>query len=359
MNKYLILFILSVITLSANEDLSVATLANDPSVIIGGAVNAITGELLAHEEDLTIQGAEPIHISRTYLNGSWSFGSFVFAYERSKHTWVVEEPNGGQIKYEKVDTVKIDGVKYIRCTPKNLKEGFSNTAMGAISSRTNFKNNYILIEEEKFRHLIVHAADGTVREYKKTPIEDDDDDYDIKGYRLVSENLPNGHTIRYDYEEKQHNRMMLTKIRSMNASMSKVFAQADIIYDDPKLKSKTFTVKGSDGQTVRYGFECDRKGVASGQVNAISSSQAPDTSLEYRSFDSDYSPLKMEHSWFCRLFSISDPCHRRLQADYYNKTIDTVANRTVKMTDYYSIEPYVVPQYVEGYGWTTVVKYDE
>ncbi|MBF8263370.1 MAG: hypothetical protein HW387_1035 [Parachlamydiales bacterium] len=33
MNKYLILFFLSVGALSANEDLSVATLANDPSAL--------------------------------------------------------------------------------------------------------------------------------------------------------------------------------------------------------------------------------------------------------------------------------------------------------------------------------------
>ena len=276
MNKYLILFFLSVGALSASEDLSVATLANDPSAIIGGAVNAITGELLSSEEDLTIQGAEPIHLSRTYCNGSWSFGSFVFAYKRSNHTWIVSEPNGGQIKYEKDNNIKVDGVKYIRCTPKNLKEGFSNTAMGAISSRTNFKNNYILIEEEKYRHLIVHASNGSVREYKKTPVVDGEDD-EIIGFRLVSEHLPNGHWILYDHEEKEHNRMLLTKIRSTNASRDKTFAWAEISYDDPKQKNKNFTVRGSDGQTVRYGFEGGKKG----EVNSICSSQAPDTSLEY------------------------------------------------------------------------------
>ena len=122
----LIAFFLSFGALFADEDSTVATLANDPSTIVGGAVNVITGELLGSEEDLTIQGAEPIHLSRTFTNGSWSFGSFVLAYERSSHTWIVAEPNGGQIRYEKADTVRIDHVKYIRCTPKNLKEGFSN-----------------------------------------------------------------------------------------------------------------------------------------------------------------------------------------------------------------------------------------
>ena len=223
---YLMLFFLSFGVLFADEDSQIATLANDPSAVVGGAVNVITGELLSSEEDLTIQGVEPIHLGRTYSNGSWSFGSFVLAYERSSHTWVVTEPNGGQIKYEKADTVKIDHVKYIRCTPKNLKEGFSNTAMGTISSRTNFKNNYILIEEEKYRHLIVHAANGAVREYKKTPVVDGEDDKTI-GFRLVSEHLPNGHWILYDYEEKQHNRMLLTKIRSTNSSRDKIFAWAE------------------------------------------------------------------------------------------------------------------------------------
>ena len=209
---YLIAFFISFGALFADEDSTVATLANDPSTIVGGAVNVITGELLGSEEDLTIQGAEPIHLSRTYINGSWSFGSFVLAYHQSSHTWIVAEPNGGQIKYEKVNSVKIDNVKFIRCTPRNLKEGFSNTAMGAISSRTNFKNNYILIEEENFRHLIVHTANGIVREYKKTPIVvgEDEDNNKIARYRLVSEHLPNGHWIMYDYEEGKRNHMMLS-----------------------------------------------------------------------------------------------------------------------------------------------------
>ena len=100
---YLIAFFLSFGVLFADEDSSLAALANDPSAVVGGAVNVITGELLGSEEDLTIQGAEPIHLYRTYCNGSWSFGSFVLAYERSTHTWIVAEPGGGQIKYEKAE----------------------------------------------------------------------------------------------------------------------------------------------------------------------------------------------------------------------------------------------------------------
>ena len=91
---YLIAFFLSFGVLFADVDSTVVTLANDPSTIVGGAVNVISGELLGSEEALTIQGAEPIHLTRTYINGSWSFGSFVMAYERSSHTWVVSESSG-------------------------------------------------------------------------------------------------------------------------------------------------------------------------------------------------------------------------------------------------------------------------
>jgi hypothetical protein len=48
---YLMAFFLSFGVLFADEDSSVATLANDPSTIVGGAVNVITGELLGSEED--------------------------------------------------------------------------------------------------------------------------------------------------------------------------------------------------------------------------------------------------------------------------------------------------------------------
>ena len=63
---YLMLFFLFFGALFADEDSTVATLANDPSAVVGGAVNVITGELLGSEEDLTIRGVEPIHLSRTY-----------------------------------------------------------------------------------------------------------------------------------------------------------------------------------------------------------------------------------------------------------------------------------------------------
>ncbi len=49
---------------------------------------------------------------------------------------------------------RLGNINYFRFTPFNLKDGFSNTSQGKISIRTNFKNNYILLEEELYRHLI-------------------------------------------------------------------------------------------------------------------------------------------------------------------------------------------------------------
>ena len=338
---YLILLFSLFTSLFANEDSSLSTLANDPSVIIEGKVNAITGEVVDFEQDLTIQGAEPIRLCRAYSCGSlgggyWSFNRFAYISKVSKHSWVITEPNGSLIKYEKTNTVKIGEAKYLRCVPKNLNDGFSNTTLGKISSRTNYKNNYILLEDAPYRHLIVHAADGTIRTYQTTWIRFDNEQ---AKYRLLSEQLPNGNWILYDYQEK-NNIQMLKSIRSTNPSRDKTFAWADFIYEDskhPNLKNNNFYVLGSDGQMVRYHFERDDHDRPIGKVYAISSSEAPDSRLEYIRYKNNYSPfLNIDAPEENRLHAISDPCHRRYQIDYYCQTWNTVAGQTFRLVDFYS-----------------------
>ena len=51
------------------------TTENAPESLVEGCVSAITGELYIVEDDLTVQAAEPIHFSRSFLssNNEWSF----------------------------------------------------------------------------------------------------------------------------------------------------------------------------------------------------------------------------------------------------------------------------------------------
>jgi len=69
-------FFLLPVALIADSSL-IPTFESDPSALIEGKVNALTGRPSIYEEDLVIQGVEPIRIFRTYIDGvkgEWRFG---------------------------------------------------------------------------------------------------------------------------------------------------------------------------------------------------------------------------------------------------------------------------------------------
>ena len=220
------------------DDSLMATLQGDPSSLVEGKINALTGDPCVFEEDLVIQGAEPIRLTRSYLPGlkpsteicSWFSGIFGKAYALSDYRWVVAEKNGCPVIYKKVKEFKVDKEKYFRFEPSNLNRGFSNTSMGPISSRTNLRNNYVIFDE-KFKFLTFHNADGSIRNYKKIHKGDG-------AFRLLSEHLPNGNWIFYDYEEITEGVFRIKAIRTTNPAQDKTYARADFHYLDPKGKKR-------------------------------------------------------------------------------------------------------------------------
>lgn len=315
------------------EDLGpVSTLENDPAVFVGGKVNAITGQPALYSEDLIIAGVEPIRISRTYVDGSspdWRFcvDPAQIIETKKEYRWTVWEKDRCPIVYKEGETVKIDGEKYVRCEPSNLEKGFSNTSRGKISSRTNLKNNRAFIRKD-FKYLIVHAADGTVRNYKKIH-------HSNKEYLLLSEKLPNGNWVLYEYQEvkvkddeKVHN---LMSIRTTNHSQTKTFARADFLYEDPKRKNKHFFIVGSDGQKVEYNFEIV-EGKQKGPLASVISSSGPDQSFGYTRYFNEYESEKKhivceKH----RVNQLDFPLNRKSLIDFYRKEWETVAGKKVHL----------------------------
>ena len=59
---------------------------NDPATLVEGLVSVITGDLYLAEEDITIQGAEPLHLKRHFITNNWniSFFQHLSAYFFSK-----------------------------------------------------------------------------------------------------------------------------------------------------------------------------------------------------------------------------------------------------------------------------------
>lgn len=282
-----------------------ATMRNDPSIIIDGKVNVITGEPCIFEEDLVIQGIEPIRLFRRYAGGAcwYTVESLAQAYEISEeqHYWRISESDGCPLIYKPAEG------KRFKVT--NLEQGFSNTAQGKISSRTNLKNNYVLFSDDP-KIFSLHTAEGVVRDYKKITKRRFKKDHYYHYYQLLSEKLPNGNWVLYEYDDG----IKLKCIRTTNPDRTKIYAQADF---------QGSKVIGSDGQSVEYlPHELYRNGMQT--ISKVLSSERPDQVLEYVEHKiKKYFPKKKF------LDFIAGPLQRQVRFDYYRHETEFVAEQKI------------------------------
>ncbi len=256
---------------------------NDPSCFVEG-VNMITGDFCIYDDFLTVQGAEPIQFRSTYMTK----GLFLTGHEHLIATFVLfsnaielMEPNGTSVSY--LDREHRHGPigKGFYGHPEKKKhwksftyrnsefhqnsQGVSNTASGRISGQTHLKNQRIVFNPEidpEGRSFQLYASDGTVRRYEglknqekvKVPcsgIFKDDEEYLVYRYKLVSEHLPNGHVVRYNWGKDNK----LYDIRTTDLSGKKIFAQVrlpQISKDNPQSK---LSMTGSDGKTMTSHYQ--------------------------------------------------------------------------------------------------------
>lgn len=325
---------------SASQASLTATLSNDPSSLIDGKISVVTGSPSFASVDLVIQGKEPIYLTRYYLGNDscqWSIAwDFAKAYEMKEapYRWILQERGEAPFIYKKEGKIESEGKIWQRFRPSKLNKGVSNTTKGKISARTNPFNHELWIDE-KTKFLIVHRADGTIRRYKK--VKDSEDEY-----QLLSEKLPNGNWILYEYleieVEKNQKKRLLEKIYTTNPSQTKTYAFAKFHYHDPK-RCDHFYIEGSDGQTLSYSF--DLKSPLCQKLTHHVSSQDPLTQYQYqndqiekisfpleRSFRLNYYKTKA-HEKKVESLSQSGQISHRLRYDfekpYDNKTIVTDA----------------------------------
>ncbi len=306
---------------------------SDPSALVDGKVNAITGDLYLIESDLQVQGYEPIPLVRSYMSherGDWMFIPHVNAsVKRTGDDWIITEKYGTPVVYRNAGKKKINGKKFYRYEPLDLKKGFSNTSQGIISSETNLKNNYILFDE-KYKEFTLCCANGSERRYHKN--------YKGEGnFRLISEKLPNGKQMVYDYREINDKYLglifSLTSIASKNPSGDKTFARANFDYEDLKRKNKHFFIRGSDATSIEYQFRAKkREGYRrSGELESVVSTVGPDLQLKTKKHR-DRSDWRFEPDERV-LTSITSAGKRNLSVDYYLRTVEYVRNQRVIMED--------------------------
>lgn len=242
---------------------------DDPSLF--HHVSVITGNLNLCLQDGVIQGAKPLPLFRTYssagalerkwkidlplrekrgllIQGGWSFFPHAnllieIDWKLSKMRAFLPERSGNFIEYAHPRKVE-DGKRGERVLTPRLSAG---QCAGNLSARTNPKNNLLNISIKR-GFATLYLPDGGVRRYEGEKLGAfEHGDHRKYFYRLVSEKLPSGHQIFYDYDHKEQ----LQKIAIKNPSGSKTYAWAhiDLFKKSPPFH---FQITTSDGKSFAY-----------------------------------------------------------------------------------------------------------
>lgn len=267
--KSLVLFLFITLRLYA----STIVTENDPSTLVEGLVSIITGDLYLAEEDIAIEGAEPLHLKRHFITKSWniSFFQHLSAFYFPKQQGIsIYERNGSMLLFRK----KADNDFFTLLDFSQLP-GISNTGRGFISAMTNLKNYRITFSNDTFSLLI---ANGNARHYRKAGFQDFTDRV---RYVLECEELPNGNKIVYDYAANQ-----FVSMRTTNPDGKKTYAKATFEYK-PQGTRADFDIHTSDGRTLQYRTKpfVKNKAGTGACFERIISPEYPDETFEYTQVD--------------------------------------------------------------------------
>ncbi len=282
----------------------IAVTENHPETLVDG-VSVITGDLYLQEEDLVVKGVEPIRLQRSYISnkgeGFWQFHSYHQAIV-SEYTNRIDliQPSGTKLTYTRTDYEDV-------YTPFRLEEvdgqdlkGWTNTASGKLSAKTNLKNQRIVMAEDG-KTFIVFAPDGIKRKYhiyerkvrgflkkakralkwifqnpeqkKKAGLP--------KTYRLIREELPNGNRIIYDWPDEEDD---VWEIRSTSHYEDVTYAWIRFYPHMGRGNTgrNNYGVETSDGRHFEYRFfEYDSGETEGYQLKEVESSESGTQRIHY------------------------------------------------------------------------------
>ncbi len=240
-----------------------ASISSEPTSIVGGCVNAITGDFVFSSMDLVAQGEEPITLNHIYTSryrkhscpGGLLLSEHLYIVCDGNVLFKITEPSGIQLLYSQ-PKYSIKNIKEIKAhiekditlelTADSLN-GLSNASDLSVSGRLNLKNNKVVYNQKK-GSLIVFSSNGSTRYYKdcKGSVKDlldqkhkndKSDDYYREFaflsnnltffFKLEKERLSNGNWIIYEYDGRD----FPIKIYSTNPNGNKIYSSIDLRID--------------------------------------------------------------------------------------------------------------------------------
>lgn len=256
----------------------IATLEGEPSCFVGDTVGAIMGEAIISQDDIIVQGAEPLHLRRTYSSyntaGEYSgwvlfphIHMFIKVDKKKKRVKEIDLslPSGARLYFTNPQTIG-DGREKMVVDIGAHAIGFTNNTTGIISGQTNLKNHSITYKrkrlfshEDHYKHVNIHlyTPDGGERLYRRY-LNREDDTHRIMSFRLLWERLPNGNKIFYEYRKDDR----LSKVYTTNNSHDKIYVWIEFHYHKSNERShysRNFHIETSDHRRIDYEFSYNEK----------------------------------------------------------------------------------------------------
>ena len=140
---------------------NLATLAGEPSAIVNGCVNVITGSFIDSAIDLCVPGPDPLFINRIYTNTSgWNINEpETVEFKSHKHPIVTHTMQG------MISTYSEAGEKH-KIRPENYRHGLTNCSTNFISGRSN-PHNLEMKVKLKEKHFTLKDGTKAVKQFEK------------------------------------------------------------------------------------------------------------------------------------------------------------------------------------------------
>lgn len=310
---------------------------NEPSTLVGGCVNVISGDFIDVENDITLPGCQPLVIQRAYRSSDGSRGALLNGWHLNHQgtIQIEKEFSQGKTSY-KLDFLGSCGEeleflatkkghkdkKHYSLSPEMYKHGLCNCVGGEISGQTNLKNLKILYDHHWDFPCQMYFGDGQKLLFSRKKR------VDGLEFVLGKREFFNGYFFDYGYD--QYHR--LEKIHLFDPS-KRVVNGVRLSYPKAKHKWKTpiIHLEASDGRKVEYHFKkfsdrTDFRNAPRFSLTYVKRPEAPPVSYKYETVSSPVGKFE-------RVTHKDWGDGRLLEVNYYHLDLNSMPRTSVRIYD--------------------------